>query len=122
MDRKSFSANDYLMHHGIKGMKWGVRRYRNEDGTLTEEGKQRYGTVERLEQSQQRKKAAVKAVATSAAYGAWAYFWLSGKGSKVLDKASGAIYKQMLKRGKSKVSSMKLSDMTMDDLSKLDLY
>lgn len=32
----------YLAHHGIKGMKWGVRRFRNEDGTLTEAGKKRY--------------------------------------------------------------------------------
>lgn len=31
----------YLAHHGIKGMKWGVRRFRNEDGTLTEAGKAR---------------------------------------------------------------------------------
>lgn len=31
-----------LYHHGIKGMRWGVRRYRNEDGTLTEAGKKRY--------------------------------------------------------------------------------
>lgn len=30
-----------LVHHGIKGMKWGVRRYRNEDGTLTALGKRR---------------------------------------------------------------------------------
>ena len=30
-----------LVHHGIKGQKWGVRRFQNEDGSLTEEGKQR---------------------------------------------------------------------------------
>lgn len=31
-----------LEHHGIKGQKWGVRRFRNEDGTLTNAGKNRY--------------------------------------------------------------------------------
>lgn len=31
-----------LMHYGVKGMKWGVRRYQNEDGTLTTSGKKRY--------------------------------------------------------------------------------
>ena len=31
-----------LYHHGIKGMRWGVRRYQNEDGSLTEAGKKRY--------------------------------------------------------------------------------
>lgn len=31
-----------LQHWGIKGMKWGVRRYQNEDGTLTTAGKARY--------------------------------------------------------------------------------
>lgn len=31
-----------LMHHGIPGMKWGVRRYQNRDGTLTAAGKKRY--------------------------------------------------------------------------------
>lgn len=34
--------SNYLLHYGVKGMKWGVRRYQNEDGTLTALGKQRY--------------------------------------------------------------------------------
>jgi hypothetical protein len=31
-----------LYHHGIKGMHWGIRRYQNPDGTLTEKGRKRY--------------------------------------------------------------------------------
>ena len=34
-----------LSHHGIKGQKWGQRRYQNEDGSLTDAGRQRYGIV-----------------------------------------------------------------------------
>lgn len=33
--------NNYLVHHGILGMKWGIRRYQNADGTLTAAGKRR---------------------------------------------------------------------------------
>ena len=36
------SSYDELYHHGIKGMRWGVRRFQNEDGTLTAQGRQRY--------------------------------------------------------------------------------
>lgn len=32
-----------LYHHGIKGQRWGVRRYQNPDGSLTDEGRRRYG-------------------------------------------------------------------------------
>lgn len=34
--------SEYLMHHGIKGQKWGVRRYQYTDGTLTPAGRKRY--------------------------------------------------------------------------------
>lgn len=38
-------SNDYLEHHGIKGQKWGVRRYQNSNGTLTAEGLAKYREV-----------------------------------------------------------------------------
>lgn len=52
----NFSYNDELYHHGVKGQKWGVRRYQNEDGTLTEEGKQRYGTGYKIKDKSKRSK------------------------------------------------------------------
>ena len=38
------SLGDTVTHHGIKGQKWGVRRYQNSDGSFTEAGKKRYYT------------------------------------------------------------------------------
>lgn len=35
---------DSLYHHGVKGQKWGVRRYQNKDGSLTSAGKRRYAS------------------------------------------------------------------------------
>ena len=35
-----------LYHYGTPGMKWGIRRYQNPDGSLTEEGKKRYAKIE----------------------------------------------------------------------------
>jgi len=64
------SYTDSLMHHGIKGQKWGVRRYQNSDGSYTSAGKKRRGlskkTINNL-------KEAGKALGTAAVIGGGMY-------------------------------------------------
>ena len=48
MNQYSWGLNlysDYISHHGILGMKWGVRRYQNKDGSLTSAGRERYKSL-----------------------------------------------------------------------------
>lgn len=49
-----YRSEGELYHHGIKGQKWGVRRYQNADGSLTAEGIKKYGA----DNQKNRKKAA----------------------------------------------------------------
>lgn len=39
------TGTDELEHYGVQGMKWGIRKYVNYDGSLTSEGKQKYGSL-----------------------------------------------------------------------------
>ena len=71
---KHYDDENGLYHHGIKGQKWGVRRYQNEDGTWTEAGKERYGsskgssTAKGMELDPELVTLATYAVATAAMY------------------------------------------------------
>lgn len=42
------TEREYLAHFGIKGMRWGVRHFQNEDGSLTNAGRNRYGEGEKV--------------------------------------------------------------------------
>lgn len=55
-------GSDYISHFGIKGMKWGVRRYQNKDGSLTPEGRKRYGRSEDSEKVREIRKKPVSAM------------------------------------------------------------
>lgn len=61
----------YLEHYGVLGMKWGIRRYQNADGTLTAAGKKRYAgaTKEQIETSERRKAKVIKGAKTAAKIG-----------------------------------------------------
>ena len=54
--------SDYISHFGTKGMKWGIRRYQNRDGSLTPEGRKRYGRSEDSEKVRELRKKPVSAM------------------------------------------------------------
>lgn len=51
-----YSGLDELQHHGVKGMRWGVRRYQNKDGSLTATGRKKYIKYAKNNPVEQRKR------------------------------------------------------------------
>ena len=87
MSQYYLTQQDYLMHHGVKGQKWGQRQYQNEDGSLTAAGREHYGYGEARSKMQSAK---AKYKAAQKAYG------------KAFNKASGAgqYLRNLTKRGR----------------------
>ena len=97
--KKALLGAQQIQHSGIKGQRWGVRRYQNEDGSLTEEGKERYGTPERYRASAKEASALEEATkgASSAASTA-ASIMNTQRGSKAIRKDYSGLTDQELQR------------------------
>lgn len=123
-DYRAYVEYDYnsIYHFGIKGQKWGIRRYQNEDGTLTEEGRKRYGKLydqmkrqgksnaeisKEIEKREKIRKAAKigLGIAGAAAIGYGAY-----RGARYLKKRNTA--KQLMEAASKKIQSDDIDNIT----------
>lgn len=99
-----------LTHWGIKGQKWGVRRFQNKDGSLTNAGKKRYGDDESSSNSSKKmsrkeRNAAIKAARKT--------LGKDGNFTKAYTKAEDDYYKATTIKGKMK------AEKTLHELDKM---
>lgn len=102
-----------LSHHGIKGQKWGIRRFRNTDGSLTPAGKKRYSSENKTEEPSRAKKVAKIAFNTALGLG----IGYAGAKFSTNPKVVGAVGRAMDKIGSLRVKEVA---QTMDSVT--DIY
>lgn len=113
--------DEELEHFGVKGMKWGVRRYQNPDGTLTEAGKKRYGSPENFDRAREKSKARQQKALKAAKVGALVIgsvalasvggvkldaAFNSGKGLAAIKKGSAVLSYGLQHEGQRAISSI----------------
>ena len=118
---QSAHDNDGLYHHGVKGMRWGVRRYQNEDGSLTPAGKKHAKTADG-EADERSKRSSGRGIAVydafKKAYGGVKFYEMDAKERESFtaeyEKTRATLAKQW-KNAKSKAEKERIRDIV-DDL------
>lgn len=124
MSNYILTSNGELYHAGVKGMKWGVRRYQKKDGSLTPAGKKRYNDPE-SKSEQEQKKSRIKKIAIAG--GVVAGTALAAIGAYKLNKAiNDKAFKKAQEIGKARVDVIlgkkKMSWGELDRLAKEKKY
>ena len=106
----NYVYSDELRHHGILGMKWGVRRFQNKDGTLTAQGEQRYsdGDTEKKLQNDTQKKTKKQTVRNT-------------KRAKSFDDAVEAGRRQMELQQQQQLMAMQMQQMQQQQILQQEL-
>ena len=115
------SYESYLAHHGILGMKWGIRRYRNRDGTLTNAGKERYSSdshVNGLSSERKQQLAKGAKLAAGFAVGVAAGYAISKSNPAVLNKLISKGSKFVANHKDDVVSGLKTAGKAVGDRAK----
>ena len=109
--------DDELSHFGIPGMKWGVHRYQNADGSLTSAGKKRYNKLASKYAKSEKKKDKYK-YKFDKHYAKTSMYYPTGHHAKLAAKYDRKVHKQEAKmyRQKKKMEKlMKKTNMTLND-------